>query len=83
VGLGALQARGARARPAGGHPGLLQGVDKPGDERRLGADDHQTHRFVARRGDQRVDFVHPDVQDAGLARDPRIGGRAQQLGALG
>ena len=65
------------------HPGGLAGVDEAGDERRLGADDDEVHRELARQrgGRGRVVGVHGVHRDE--LRDPGVARRAVHLLDLG
>ena len=70
--------------PKAGTPGLLQRVDEPGDQRRLGPDHDQVDAALLRHGDDRLDVVgrHPG-QALGVGGDPGVAGRAEQLGGVG
>jgi hypothetical protein len=79
-GLRPLQLGGRRARPEGGDPRLLQGVDQSGDQRRLGPDRDQIDRPLARRGDDRLGVPGADLGQAlGVGGDPGVARRAEQL----
>ena len=71
--LRALQPRGRGARAEAGDARRAR-VGEPVDQRRLGADDDEVHA-VGARSDPRRD-------DRRVARDPRVAGRAEHLGAL-
>ena len=72
----------AAVGPNAGIPALGERVDEAGDERRLGADDHEVDRVLTRRGDERGHVGHRDREERGVPSDARVPGRAEDLRGL-
>ena len=70
----------SRVGPKAAMPASLERVDEPGDQRRLGADDDEVDRLVARQRDEARDVVGRDVEQPRVGGDARVAGRAEQLG---
>ena len=70
----------AAAGPEAGDAGLGQRVGEAVDERRLGPDDHEVHRLVARSRDQPVEVVDAELERARIPRDAGVARRGQEVG---
>ena len=66
--LAGLELRGELAGPEGGYPRVGEGVDGPGRERRLGANDRQADLVLAGELDKRGDVAVGDVDVLGIGR---------------
>ena len=80
--LRALEPGGLGAGAEGGDPGLLERVDDPLDQRRLGPDDDEVGLLLARRRDDAFGVLGGDLEAAGVGRDPGIARSAQHLARL-
>ena len=64
-------------------PAALERVDEPGDQRRLGADDDEVGRLVARGRDERADVARAASRQRASAAIPALPGAQTSSGARG